>query len=400
LYTIGPLVVGTSPLTTTATTTTTTTTTNTKTNVHYHDLPAMIGPGYGPDSLPYLMTTIEEDDTTTTTINNSNNQQRSSYRNVTGVCNDATLMNDFDTMMINILSSSPSPLSSSSSSMATTTTTTSGNEDQDNDVLLINWQLAPMGVTCLVHPQLSATTNSTSTTVSNNNNSTTTTAGVVVGMDLLVDPSSRDLAMATIPQNDIVVTGPIMTTLHRCDDNDQRQQPQSPPQPPSNCVAIPARAMMARFPIQIPTTSGSSTSSSTSSPMVINGVGYPNKWGFVTALIHWDQWMAQSGIMEQFRDGGMEFQLTSSGGSSTGIPTSLQTSLLHGTTDASENDNEKEEVGLEEEWFSCALGCLLLIMVYNVFCMYVFLSPRPVFSTLLFCNLSWGVYSWWFWPKP
>jgi hypothetical protein len=303
LYTVGQLVVVTSPLTTTT--------------LSYHDLPTEIGPGYGPDSLPYLFL--------------SNQQQiRSSYRNVTGVCDDSTLMNDFDTMMTNILSSSPLH---SSSSM---TTTTRGNDDKDDDVLLINWQLAPMGVTCLVHPQLSSITNST-TTVSNNDNNNTTTA--VVGMDLLVDPSSRDLAMATIPQNDIVVTGPIMTTLHQCNHHPDHQ----PPQPPSDCVTIPTRAMMARFPIQIPTTT---TTSSYSSPMVINGVGYPNKWGFVTALIHWDQWMAQSGIMENFRHGGMEFQLTSRGSSTTGIPSSLQTSLLDGT--ATPKRDEEDEVGLED----------------------------------------------------
>lgn len=169
------------------------------------------------------------------------------HRNVSGVCDEPALVDRFEKIASTIKTNSKM------------------------DGILVNLQLVPDAVVCLLHPM---------------NNTEDFPPGVfmdnsgALGHDLLNDPERKFIAEATVPADDVVIAGPL--TLKQCQD----------------CDPTVEKAFIARLPI-----------ASANNTIVVNDVGY-NRWGFVVALINWNELVARSGVYEVFESEGMEFQLT------------------------------------------------------------------------------------------
>jgi signal transduction histidine kinase/CheY-like chemotaxis protein len=196
-------------------------------------LPAQIGSGGAPGSLPYLP---------------RETNASSLLRNVTGLCDDPELVSRF----ISIASAIK--------------------ETASMNGILVNLQLAPHGVICLLHPM---------------NNTEDFEDGKFLdssgawGLDLLHDPRMMFIAQASLPNEDVTVAGPL--ALVQC----------------PTC----GNFFIARLPIFDPN----------HTIVDMNGVSYP-RWGFATALIDWNRLVVQSGVYESFQErrgrAQYEFQLT------------------------------------------------------------------------------------------
>jgi signal transduction histidine kinase len=129
------------------------------------------------------------------------------------------------------------------------------------DHILVNVQLAPAGVICLLHPM---------------NNTQDFEEGMYLdntgawGLDLLNDPVMRYIALDSIDEENVVVAGP---------------------QPLVQCPKC-GNFFIARLPIVDPR----------HEIIGLDGVPYP-RWGFATALIDWTQMVNSSGILHSFRNG-------------------------------------------------------------------------------------------------
>lgn len=195
-------------------------------------LPERVGPAGEPGSIPFLPP------------DESGRQYR---RNVTGVCDDPALLERFN-------------------HIASTLKRTANMEG-----VLVNLQLAPQAVVCLLYPL---------------NNTEDFEDGVYMdntgawGMDLLTDPFSKFIAEQTIKETQVKVAGP--RPLRQCQD----------------CHPTVEEAFIARLPVL-----------SQDHQIVVDGVPY-NRWGFATALINWKQLVTRSGIYESFRENNMGFVLT------------------------------------------------------------------------------------------
>lgn len=165
-------------------------------------------------------------------------------RNITGVCDDPTLMATF-------------------SDIATTIKSQSG-----MDGILVNIQLAPSGVICLLHPL--------NNTEDFKEQGTFLDSTPVWGLDLFNDPSSNYIALKSITNEIVGVAGP--KSLKQCPDCDL--------------------FFIARLPII-----------DDKHTIFVEGTPYP-RWGFATALISWTQLVNQSGVYDTFETNQFEFQLT------------------------------------------------------------------------------------------
>jgi hypothetical protein len=169
------------------------------------------------------------------------------HRNVTGVCDDPALVQRYSRIAGTI------------------------KRDAGMDGILVNLQLVPNGVVCLLHPI---------------NNTEDFPPGIfmdnsgAVGHDLLTDPQRKFIAEATVPSDKVVIAGPL--TLRQCQD----------------CDPTVEKAFIARLPI-----------TSKSNFIEVNGEEYP-RWGFAVALINWNALVERSGVYEVFDSERMEFQLT------------------------------------------------------------------------------------------
>lgn len=137
--------------------------------------------------------------------------------------------------------------------------------------VLVNVQLAPQGVVCLLHPLIN--TEDFPPGVMMNNTG-------AQGHDLLMDPARKFIAEATIPQDDIVIAGPL--TLRQCND----------------CDPIVSRAFIVRLAIAME-----------GHEIEVAGETY-EKWGFAVVLINWGALIDRSGVYEKFAELGYDFQLT------------------------------------------------------------------------------------------
>jgi hypothetical protein len=196
----------------------------------FHSLPASIGAAGEPDSLPFLTT-------------------GSFRRNVTGVCDEPALVERFTKIAATI------------------------KKRANMEGVLVNLQLAPHGVICLLHPM---------------NNTEDFADGIfmdnsgVWGLDILNDPAMKFIAEASVPKDDVVIAGP--RRLTQCKDE--------------SCDATVEQAFIARLPIEVE-----------DHDITVNGIAY-KRWGFATALINWAKLVERSGVYETFAQRRLEFQLT------------------------------------------------------------------------------------------
>jgi signal transduction histidine kinase/CheY-like chemotaxis protein len=187
----------------------------------FRDLPGQIGLAGQPGALPF----------------DSSRSDDRVYRNLTGVCDDLELVTQFVSIASAI------------------------KEHSHMDHILVNLQLAPAGVICLLHPM---------------NNTQDFDDGMYLdntgawGLDLLNDPVMRYIALGSIDEEDVVVAGP---------------------QPLVQCPEC-GNFFIARLPIVDPR----------HEIIGLDGMSYP-RWGFATALIDWTQMVKSSGILHSFRDG-------------------------------------------------------------------------------------------------
>jgi signal transduction histidine kinase len=189
----------------------------------FRSLPEKIGVSHAPGSLPFIDGTY--------------------LRNVTGVCDDPELVSRF------------------------TSIASGAKKHAKMDGLLVNIQLAPQGVICLLHPM---------------NNTEDFEDGKFLdssgawGLDLFDSPSMNYIARESIKNEEISVAGPIkLTQCPTCDP-----------------------FFIARLPIVYD-----------GHQIEVDGVNY-NRWGFTTALIDWKRLVEESGIYDSFREANLEFQLT------------------------------------------------------------------------------------------
>lgn len=201
----------------------------------FHDLPDRIGPAFEPYSLPFIDPKSTDPFAPVT------------HRNVSGVCDDPQVVEKFTHIAANV------------------------KRNSKMEGVLVNLQLAPQAVVCLLHPMVNSE-DFTDGKVMNNTGAW--------GHDLLTDPARRFIAEATIPSDDIVIAGPL--SLKTC----------------SDCDPTVEKAFIARMPIDMP-----------GHTIVVNDVPY-EKWGFAVALINWNALIERSNVYQNFEDRGFEFQLT------------------------------------------------------------------------------------------
>jgi hypothetical protein len=167
----------------------------------------------------------------------------SSHRNLTGVCDQPELVSTFIEIASGI------------------------KKYAKMDGILVNIQLAPQGVICLLRPM-----NNTEDFEDGNFLDSTS----AWGLDLFNDPFYTFIAAKSIKDEKVGIAGPRkLTQCPTCDP-----------------------FVIARLPIVYD-----------SHEIVVDGVSYP-RWGFATALIAWTQLVEQSGICESFESSGFQFQLT------------------------------------------------------------------------------------------
>ena len=160
------------------------------------------------------------------------------HRNVTNVCDDPTLLERFNQIAATIKSQS------------------------NMDGILVNLQLAPDAVVCLVHP-LNNTEDFEDGVYMDNSGA--------VGHDLLEDPNRKFIAKATIPSDRVVVAGPLR--MEQCADG---------------CHPIVEEAFIARLPIALPDHN-----------VTMDGEVY-QRWGFAVAILNWKALIDRSGIYQMF----------------------------------------------------------------------------------------------------
>jgi signal transduction histidine kinase len=189
----------------------------------FRDLPDQIGISHAPGSLPFTNGTY--------------------FRNVTGVCDDPELVSRF------------------------TSIAAGAKKHAKMDGLLVNIQLAPQGVLCLLHPMNNTEDFEDGNFLDNSG---------AWGLDLFDSPSNRYIARESIKNEEISIAGPLQ--LKQC----------------PNCDPF----FIARLPIVYD-----------DHQIEVDGVYY-NRWGFTTALINWKRLVEESGIYDSFRHANLEFQLT------------------------------------------------------------------------------------------
>jgi signal transduction histidine kinase/CheY-like chemotaxis protein len=165
------------------------------------------------------------------------------HRNLTGVCDDPGLISTFTDIAAGV------------------------KRYANMDGILVNIQLAPLGVICLFDPM-------NNTEDFDDGNFLDNTG--IWGLDLFKDPSLKYIASSSITTDSVGVAGPLKLT-------------QCP-----TCDAF----FIARLPI-----------ADESHKIVVDGVSYP-RWGFATALIAWTRLVEEKGIYERFADSEFQFRLT------------------------------------------------------------------------------------------
>ena len=200
----------------------------------FRSLPQKIGPAFEEGSLPFIPP--EEG-------------YQPSHRNVTGICDQPDLVERFNGIASTI------------------------KKQAKMEGILVNLQLAPEAVVCLLYPLVNAEDFENGIVLNNTR---------ARGLDLLTDSVSSFIAKRTIAKESVSIAGPL--SLRQCGDK--------------TCDATVEKAFIARLPIVVP-----------DNIMEVDGVTY-NRWGFATALINWEALVKRSDIYQKFAALKMEFQLT------------------------------------------------------------------------------------------
>jgi CHASE1-domain containing sensor protein len=216
----------------------------------FDSLPDRIGAVDAPGSLPFIVQP-------STATNTSDNEEQYSviptHRNVTGVCTEPALVQRF-------------------THIASTIKRNAGMQG-----VLVNLQLAPEAVVCLVHPL-----NNTEDFGGNNAGDVFMDNTGAIGHDLLHDPERKFIAQATVAADSVIIAGPL--PLKQCTDS---------------CHPLVEKAFIARLPI----------SSTNGHVISVNGTAY-QRWGFAVAIINWMALVERSNIYENFAERGLTFSLT------------------------------------------------------------------------------------------
>ncbi len=177
---------------------------------YFTELPHEIGPGGEEGSAPFT-------------------QDNPTFRNVSGICDNNITMENFDRLANNMKQSA------------------------DLNGILLQLQLAPEGVVCLIHPK-----NNTD----DFNPPLYLDGSYLIGQDTLADPFLRGVVQQTLSTNDTInIDGPFAVSACHTSDT---------------CPIAVQNAFIARLPIIMP---GYNIS--------INGSIYPT-WGFASELINGD----------------------------------------------------------------------------------------------------------------
>jgi class 3 adenylate cyclase/sensor domain CHASE-containing protein len=171
--------------------------------------------------------------------------KETSHRNVTGICDDPHTQQLFHDIAANI------------------------KKDAGLEGILVNIQLAPQSVVCMLHPLVN-TEDFAEGIVMNNTGA--------VGHDLLNDPNRVAIARATVPSPDVVIAGPLNLI--------------------QGGTSVVKEAFIARLAINME-----------GYKITVDGVDYPC-WGFAVILLNWAALKEKAGIDQRFTRVGMEYRLT------------------------------------------------------------------------------------------
>jgi len=194
-------------------------------------LSSLIGKGGEPGSAPYINATV---------IN---------HRNVSGICDNSTVMTEFNRIAKSI------------------------KDDANLGGALVSLNLSPYDVACLFYP-LNNTEDFKSPLYLDNSGA--------VGQDLLKDPTRRAIMLKTHETQSYTVAGPL--SLHQC----------------TNCPPVVRNAFIARLRVDMPAGMGYN---------INTGEANYSSWGFVAAVINWQRLLDRSRIYERFENQGMQFEL-------------------------------------------------------------------------------------------
>jgi len=136
------------------------------------------------------------------------------------------------------------------------------------DEIVMAIELAPKAVVSMIHPLTETKTLRNGKVVVQDHNG-------AIGHDLLNDPNRAAIAEATVPAPGVVIAGPLVLVE---DDI--------------------VKTLIARLPINIP-----------GQMMIVGGKEY-ECWGFVVALLDWEQLIEEVGVYSRFENAGMLFSLT------------------------------------------------------------------------------------------
>ncbi len=201
----------------------------------FHELPFIIGRGGEPGSAPYI---------------NGTNGTAITHRNVTGICDNVTLMEAFNKIGKTV------------------------KDDANMDGVLTTVNIAPAGVVCLFYPF-----NNTEDFQPPNFLDSTGARG----HDLVKDPKRIGTVIETLPSSIPVTSGP--RTLVQC----------------KGCPTAVRVAFIAMLPIKMPPEMGYN--------ITADGKSY-SVYGFTSAIINWERLLNQSDIFYRFENNGMEFELS------------------------------------------------------------------------------------------
>lgn len=186
------------------------------------------------------------------------------HRNITGICDDTKTVQRFAKIAASI------------------------KENAHMQGVLVNLQLAPQAVVCLVHPVVNTEDFPPGSSLNNTRS---------IGHDLLVDPQRRFIAEETLTSSEgaIGIAGPYQ--LLQCSTSSSTD---GGGEGKSDCDALAEKAFIIRLPIIMKGYNISGT----------DGTVYEDRWGFAVAIINWQVLVQRSQIFDEFQQRGWNFQLT------------------------------------------------------------------------------------------